>query len=162
MTTADFHAFVQGFSSKHPTAPSLETYLTSLWRVVALEQPAVPTYELIASWLDAAFEQPPPPFDPCWLELDTDSFREVSDFHTWEALLLGQIADLNQMAAAGQLRNDLRYFGITSTSGQQWYNFDPFTFLECGAAAIEDNPVLHHVSGWELFGKLLLCGQIYE
>ena len=162
MTAAELYEFVRGLPQRYATAPPLEAYLTSLWQVVRLAQPATPNQALIASWLAAAFEKPPPSFDPSWLDLDSDPFRDVRDFNTWEILALGQIADLKRMAVAGQLGNDLRYFGITSPSGQQWYNFDPFTFLECGAAAIQDNPLLQQPSGWELFGKLLLCGQIYE
>jgi hypothetical protein len=31
-----------------------------------------------------------------------------------------------------------RYFGISASSGETWYNFDPLTFIECGAAGYFD------------------------
>jgi hypothetical protein len=33
-----------------------------------------------------------------------------------------------------QLQNELRYFGISAPSGRYWYNFDPRSYIECGAA----------------------------
>lgn len=37
------------------------------------------------------------------------------------------------MEEQAHLQNQLRYFGIKSPRGHEWFNFDPFTYLECGA-----------------------------
>jgi hypothetical protein len=53
-------------------------------------------------------------------------------------VIIGQIVDLREMDRAGTFANDLRYFGVDSPRGSRWYNFDPLTFLECGAAGTFD------------------------
>ena len=75
-----------------------------------------------------------------------------------------QLAELNRMHASGQLADDSKFFGMVSPSGHGWYNFDPFSLLECGARGLmdhegEDAPVR---SGWEMLGELLEMGRTYE
>ena len=75
-----------------------------------------------------------------------------------------QLAELSRMRASGQLADDSKFFGIVSPSGYGWYNFDPFSLLECGARGLmdhagEDAPVR---SGWEMLGELLEMGRTYE
>ena len=75
-----------------------------------------------------------------------------------------QLAELSRMRASGQLADESKFFGIVSSGGHGWYNFDPFSLLECGARGLmdhagEDAPV--H-SGWEMLGELLEMGRTYE
>ena len=80
---------------------------------------------------------------------------EVIKFH---------LAELSRMRASGQLADESKFFGIVSPSGHGWYNFDPFSLLECGARGLmdhagEDAPVR---GGWEMLGGLLEMGRAYE
>ena len=75
-----------------------------------------------------------------------------------------QLAELSRMRASGQLVDESKFFGIVSSGGHSWYNFDPFSLLECGARGLmdhagEDAPVR---GGWEMLGELLEMGRIYE
>lgn len=75
-----------------------------------------------------------------------------------------QLAELSRMHASGQLADDNKFFGIVSSGGHGWYNFDPFSLLECGARGLmdhagEDAPVR---DGWEMLGELLEMGRTYE
>lgn len=75
-----------------------------------------------------------------------------------------QLAELSRMRASGQLADESKFFGIVSPSGHGWYNFDPFSLLECGARGLmdhagEDAPVR---GSWEMLGELLEMGRIYE
>ena len=75
-----------------------------------------------------------------------------------------QLAELSRMRASGQLADESKFFGIVSPSGHGWYNFDPFSLLECGMRGLmdhagEDAPVR---GGWEILGELLEMGRTYE
>ena len=75
-----------------------------------------------------------------------------------------QLAELSRMRASGQLADESKFFGIVSPSGHGWYNFDPFSLLECGARGLmdhagEDAPLR---GGWEMLGELLEMGRTYE
>ena len=75
-----------------------------------------------------------------------------------------QLAELSRMRASGQLADESKFFGIVSSGGHSWYNFDPFSLLECGARGLmdhagEDAPVR---GGWEMLGELLEMGRTYE
>ncbi|MEW6305167.1 MAG: hypothetical protein AB1705_16955 [Verrucomicrobiota bacterium] len=57
----------------------------------------------------------------------------TAGFQKWKVQMERQIEDLQQMAQSGQLQDEHRYFGISAPSGRYWYNFDPCTYIECGA-----------------------------
>ena len=65
-----------------------------------------------------------------------------------------------------QLEDKMRYFGVTSETGNLWYNFDPFTNLECGLRGTLDNEEEEEESDfsptWQYLGELLETGRIYE
>ncbi|MEO6992641.1 MAG: hypothetical protein ABI273_03330 [Lacunisphaera sp.] len=56
----------------------------------------------------------------------------TAGFSNWKTEVERQVEDLKQMAQNGQLQGKYRYLGISAPSGEQWYNFDPCTYLECG------------------------------
>ena len=75
-----------------------------------------------------------------------------------------QLAELSRMHASGQLADESKFFGVVSSGGHGWYNFDPFSLLECGARGLMDHagegaPVR---GGWEMLGELLEMGRTYE
>lgn len=75
-----------------------------------------------------------------------------------------QLAELSRMRASGQLADESKFFGIVSSGGHSWYNFDPFSLLECGARGLMDHagkdaPVR---GDWEMLGELLEMGRMYE
>lgn len=93
---------------------------------------------------------------------------EAADKHSGLAysaeVIKFQLAELSRMRASGQLADDSKFFGIVSPSGHGWYNFDPFSLLECGARGLmdhagEDAPVR---GGWEMLGELFEMGRTYE
>lgn len=93
---------------------------------------------------------------------------EAADEHgglTYSAEVIKfQLAELSRMRASGQLADESKFFGIVSSGGHGWYNFDPFSLLECGARGLmdhagEDAPV--H-GDWEMLGELLEMGRTYE
>lgn len=75
------------------------------------------------------------------------------------AVLQFQIADLHRLAAAGQLQQVP--LGVTSPTGNLWYNATAHDLLECGAAAVEDRD-LPVQWGWRCLGELLELGRCYE
>jgi hypothetical protein len=66
---------------------------------------------------------------------------DTAGFAGWTSTLICQVIDLREMEAAGQLSNDLRYFGLDAPRGGRWYNFDPLAYIECGLAGA--------LGGWE-------------
>ena len=153
--------------------PPLNAYLRSLWQVVSDEHDKPLTLGQFVTWLSAAFEQEPPPFDENWLQVTKSHVDERIDlgtatFKDWECIILFQIADLKRMEEAGMLENKYKYFGIDSPSGDRWYNFDLAGYLECAARGIfgfgDDsepyNP--NDLFAWDDFIGFLICGQIYE
>jgi HEAT repeat protein len=184
MTNRDVYLLVTGFETTYgDNPPSLEEYLRSLWRIVSQSQVTSPSLEQVAKWLTAAFAVGPPPIDPEWMKRTKNLPSSFQTYDNWEHLILFQIADLRRMADAGQLKDEQRYYGITSPSGHRWYNFDPFTYLECGVRGAlggyeEDevivlipppegqsaNSPVHEIDnlGWEGFSAILECGRVYE
>jgi hypothetical protein len=64
----------------------------------------------------------------------------VDRYDGWEAstatevlgLLARQVDDLDAMEHAGTLEGEWIYLGTTAPSGEQWFNFGPLGFIECG------------------------------
>ena len=73
-----------------------------------------------------------PPFDPTF-RVESDEPAGGASHDGTDRRLRAQIVDLREMAEEGTLEDEHRYFGVDAPSGARWYNFDPLTFLECGA-----------------------------
>lgn len=108
--------------------PSLEVYLSRLRELVAEREGAIMSADDFAAILDAAFIGPAPGANIAELRELTSN----EQIPTWQRQLAQQIVDLHEMADAGTLENEYRYFGVDAPSGKRWYNFDPHTFIECG------------------------------
>jgi hypothetical protein len=64
-----------------------------------------------------------------------------------------------------QLKNKYRYMGVSSPTGNSWYNFDVFTYLECGTRGMGDNNregVESSACDWATLAVMLELGRIYE
>lgn len=182
MTNRELYLLVISFQEKFKEQhPPLESYLSSLWWLAKPYQHQLLTINLLAEWLEQAFTQEPPPFNSQWL--DKTLTTELTPFENWENRILFQIADLHHLKEAGVFENPHRYGGLTSPSGTYWYNFDPFTFLECAVCGmyggdVEDENIIwsekpqgqqfrayvYQITqwGWADFEKLLSYGQHYE
>jgi len=60
------------------------------------------------------------------------------------------------------LKDEYRYFGVTSSSGHRWYNFSAYSVLECGARCMIDNGDQFEKLDWSFLGDLLEDGRVYE
>lgn len=117
--------------------PALELYLARL-RQTFIAQAGVPmTADGFAAALDAAFEGETPVLDTSVLQAVVASAATPA----WHRQLARQLIDLREMAEAGTLERDDRYFGVDAPSGARWYNFDPHAFVECGLSG--------SFGGWE-------------
>lgn len=178
-------AVLDKFSDKYQG--SLEEYLRSLWVLVDKYQHQEPSHALFLRMLEEAFQVEPAGFEAQWLEYDKPlnwGFRDgvyfltmlrdkkvvitehdVDDLRILKHTLLFQITDLYRMRD-DQLKDKYRYLGVRSPTGYSWYNFDPFTYLECSTAG----QVAHHRDGdqefascdWVGLAEILELGRIYE
>lgn len=142
-TNRDFYRALQELlETQQASTRPLETYLRALlqqaapWKA-AQALPLSACYDLLA----AAFTAPPAPFEDAWRSSYATLPPAIRGYSRWQAILQGQIVDLREMEEQGILKDPYRYFGIDAPRGGRWYNFDPFTYLECGAAGA--------VGGWD-------------
>lgn len=87
-------------------------------------------------------------------------------FEIFKDTIFFQINDLNCMESDESMRrNELIYFGVDSSNGNRWYNFDPLTYLECASAWLGDyygeDMYMEYIS-WGLFARFLEMGRLYE
>jgi hypothetical protein len=146
-TNRDLYLFVSQLGVTHER--SLEDFLRALWTLVQRhrDRPSL-TLSEFAALLEQSFSappgDPPPPVE-----------GEPSGFARFEQVLIQQIIDLREMAQAGTLDDQMRYFGVNAPRGSRWYNFDPSTFLECAMAGT--------YGGWEegdAGGRELVPGKV--
>lgn len=93
MTNRELYLFVRGLETtcENATNRSLETYLSALWKLVSTERPHTPTLKQFTHWLEAAFHQEPPPFDPRWLDIQADYDQNFTTCDDCMNLLLFQL-----------------------------------------------------------------------
>ena len=164
----------------------LEEYLLALLKLVEEHKAEKLTFELLLKLLQNAFTSEPAGFNQDWLKITEAPDRNIMskkftnpeikfevdksfDFdriglYFTIAVIQFQISELHKMKGK-QLEREDRYFGIDSETGNRWYNFDPFTNLECGAACIIDNSKDQNDEmeiNWQTLGELLEMGRIYE
>ena len=162
---------------------NLEEYLLALYQNVIEHKRDEISYELILMIITKSFTSEPIQFENDWLncitapdenrisrkftnkeinfEIDKSNYSELKPFEFTIEVLKFQIAELHKMKEK-QLKNEYRYFGVTSDTGNDWYNFDPFGNLECGARCMVDNEEDFEKSDWSFIGELLENGRIYE
>ncbi|HEX3597306.1 MAG TPA: hypothetical protein VHU80_19500, partial [Polyangiaceae bacterium] len=86
----------------------------------------------LADCLSRAFDAPVPSFDAAWRN-EERVYENTRDHAHADRRLKYQIVDLREMDESGALKDEMRYFGKSTPRGSRWYNFDPLTYLECGA-----------------------------
>jgi hypothetical protein len=180
MTNRELYLLVTGFDLKHSKIPSLENYLKSLWALASPFSRTEPTIKNLVRWLNLAFTYPTPDFTSIVFSERFDLYQ--TGFAYWENIIFLQISDLSQMSESGQLKDEMRYFGINSPNGSCWYNFDVMGYLECAVSGMyggdneeaiifqpssENEPDRSEIFeidsfSWKDFGKFLYLGQIYE
>lgn len=161
---------------------NLEDYLLALYSNILEHKDKIISYELILELIKKSFTSEPYPFQDEWLKCtsspDEDSIirkftnkditisiditnTTLEPFDYSVEVLKFQIAELHKMKGK-QLEDETKYFGITSETGNQWYNFDPFMNLECGARCMVDHKMDFEQLDWSFIGDLLENGRIYE
>lgn len=147
-------------------ARELEQYLLALWRLIDQRSARSMDEVLFFDLLRSAFTAEAPEFDERWLASvkppgwpTDDGFADGGLEYT-RAVIRFQTAELHRMRGK-QLADEMRFFGVWSETRHHWYNFDPHSLLECGAAGLWDGeqPVAW---SWGLIGELLETGRIYE
>lgn len=165
----------------------LETYLLAIYKnlednrdIYAKEQA---TLDLVSCILKESFTSKPATFNSDWLnitkapdpnrmsrvftapelkdEFDKTNQAESGGMGFTMDVLRFQISELHKMRGK-QLNDEYRYLGIDSETGKRWYNFDPFTNLECGARCMDDNEDDNSSIDWSFIGELLEDGRVYE
>lgn len=185
MTVKEFYQAINDLCNDSDNR-DYEAFLLALLSLVEREKEQPPTAELMLRLLKEAFTAEPAEFNPEWLRMGPpdDSILYVSnvqheeDDEEWEepdapemtlhdytvAVLQFQIGEFHSMRGK-QLDNPMRGYGLSSDSGYDWYNFDPFMNLECGARCLFDgsrNVDAELPVDWSLLGELLEMGRIYE
>ena len=185
MNSNDLYREICSFPDKYENR-DLEEYLSALLMLVEREKSQALTSELLLKLLQDAFTSEPVAFNPDWLRItdapdenimskkftnpkfnsgiDKSVVSNESGIGYTVAVLHFQISELHKMRNK-QLLDEYKYFGIDSETGNRWYNFDPFTNLECGAAGLFDNAEDESKGieiTWQTLGELLEMGRIYE
>jgi|SRR5215203_1290573 len=172
MTYKEFYQWIDDLPSRFQHR-DLETYLSALYLQIEKENKQELTIERLLTFLETSFKSEPLEFNSEWLTIISPPEFDISSVDNKAGLneeikfttdvIKFQISDLHKMQNK-QLENELRYFGIDSETKNRWYNFDPFTNLECGAAWLSDlkqEDQKMNVS-WKTLGILLEMGRIYE
>lgn len=190
LTPQDFTAVIQQIASANQYHQPLEIYLRSLWALVLPHEEAVPSYDLLASLIEDAFESEPADFRYEWLKVEkvdwlpdreggylltanreprgtTIIARNVPAFEVLKRALLFQIADLNRIPD-GTRPDPSSGFAIVSPGGHYWYNVDLRSYWECAAAGFGAKltaPLHQHrftPCSWATLAFLLELGRCYE
>jgi hypothetical protein len=158
---------------------SIEEYLRSVWSSILVHRNDAPTYHLFGEILQKAFHAQPAPFESEWMKYNAapqelrslmvleKPFSREADFTCLKREILFLIAELHRMQ--DHVQDKMKHFGVVSPTGHSWYNWDPFTYLECAMAGL----ISHREGGllkradesrcnWSLFAFILELGRIYE
>ena len=171
LTTLEFYEHLCSFPEKYENR-NLESYLSALLLLVQNEKDAALTVEKLLQLLDTAFVSEEIMFDNKWLQIrlppGEDLNKSASDIQGKDftiGVIKFQIAELHRMRDMPHT-DEWNSLGITSETGNDWYNFDPFSNLECGARSFIDSEgegtTQEFVCNWQTLGELLERGRIYE
>jgi hypothetical protein len=185
MTKQEFYDIICKLNDKFQNR-DLETYLSAVLLLVDKQKNQVLDVENLLSIIQTAFTSEAIEFNEEWLNITTAPDKNImsrkftnpevksqfdksiasekTGFEFTTEVLKFQISELYKMRE-NQLKNEMRYFGIQSVTGNLWYNFDPFTNLECGASCMldsEDDADRELIVTWQTLGELLEMGRIYE
>lgn len=147
---------------------TLEEYLRTLWSLIQIHRESEVSFSLLGQLLHDAFTNEPLPFDKSWLLYEkppgiitNDEDIHDVDFSILQQMICYQIADLYRMKQAGILDKPYIFLGTDSPTGNQWVNFDPFSYLRCAIASMTED-LSATKCYWTDLTILLWLGQIYE
>src|SRR3990172_586305 len=168
----EFYDRVLAFVEKEPlSGRPLDTFLLSFSAVIERHRGTTPSLGDILDWLLEALEKPPLAVsEELRHATDPPSLEDSADgFDLSQRLIRFQVAEFRRMREKEVEKSQLRYFGVKGPSGKYWYNFDPATYLECGAAGLRDlakgdSPWYraHVQPGWRTVAAFLELGATYE
>lgn len=121
---------------------TLDEFLRSWWWAGrALAGRVELDLDQVAAMFTVAATVQPPSLVSSWRRASYALADGGASYHDWEAVLLSQIADLADFAEAGPVPqraslgiDAVRPHGVSRATGYRWYNFEPLSYLECGAA----------------------------
>ena len=139
LTESAFIEYVDWLADQQQEADrSLEDYLRALWGAALECEAQMPCFTLFARLLTRAFSAQPAPFEEEWRSFTQpprdweEEGASLPDFEFLRRTLLFQIADLHGMGDE-VWNNPYRGLGLSSHTGNTWYNFDPCDLLGvCG------------------------------
>ena len=156
---------------------SLEEYWRSMYLLALNKKDDKPTLDLFFEMIAESINQSSIELNPNWLSStnppESNIFEEevrngnkelksdIQEFEFFLKVLEFQIAELHKMKNK-QLKNEYRYFGIDSETGNRWFNFDPMGILECGSSGMESNGFNKDLESWIFLGEIIEMGRIYE
>lgn len=173
--------FIERLSELEPAFKSsnknLEEYWRSMYPLVIQKKHKKPTLELFFELIKDSIENPPIKLNADWLKSinppESNLFEEEvkngekelksdnDEFEFFLKVLEFQIAELHKMKDK-ELKNEHRYFGINSETGNRWFNFDPMGILDCGLSGMESNGFNKDLENWIFLGEIIEMGRIYE
>jgi hypothetical protein len=171
-TLAQFYEGVATLAKEKEECPlSLDEFLRAL-RVLISQEERIPTYTILLDMYRKSFDLEPCDFDESWMNL-TEPPKTVEGEGSDRDFVLRTVsflvADLRRMEKAGILSQDptILYGGVDSPSGNRWYNFDPSTFIKCGArgalALVGDEGEREIAAiSWSEVASIIELGRIYE
>ncbi|MFN8578919.1 MAG: hypothetical protein U0354_18985 [Candidatus Sericytochromatia bacterium] len=145
----------------------LEIYLRSMYKLIDKYKLEKPSLNLFYSLIKDSFFEKPIEFNDKWLKIIEPPDEDIinDDLEFFKQVLLFQIAELRKMRDK-ELKDELKYFGIKSETGNYWYNFSPFMNLECGLRGFIGNKNIPSIYSeninWKTLGIILEVGRIYE
>lgn len=156
-TNRDLYLAVSELTSNQADSKgSLEEYLRALREISKNYRER--TFLIPDEFLDVlstAFNGPIPLWNKSWSTSELPDSAIRKGFENWDSTILRQIVDLREMEERGILNNEYRYFGVQAPCGGTWYNFDPWTYLECATAG--------SFGGWregDETGRILVPGEV--
>jgi hypothetical protein len=104
-----------------------------------------------------------------------ETAKGLSDIECLYRTVLFQIAELRRFGERKQeeygkfaeYAKKYKYMGLKSPTGHDWYNWDPFTYLECATGGLVVHskwtaPEFKEGNSWAVLAYVLEWGRIYE
>lgn len=167
MKIKEFYDSISKFDEKYGQTweGDLEKYLRGILQSIETHLNEKPSLKLFLEIIEEAFKDKTVEFKKEWMEYKNPPEEEkvMDEFQYVKEVILFQIADLRRIKEE-EVDNEFKYLGISSPTGNTWYNHHPFSYLECGAAWLVDSKALcdEDEADWYLFGRLLEMGRLYE
>ena len=162
----------------------MKPFLLAMYPILKSYENSKASFELLKVIITDSLKQTPRDIDTNWLKItqpphdngllrkftapdikqmqsDLNSNSNLDGMDFTYSVLKFQISELHKMENK-QLKDPVRYFGVTSETEHDWYNFTALSVLECGLACTIDNKDNLENMDWSIIGKLLEDGRIYE